>query len=387
MQFKYNTVNPNDPEYEKLEKYMDMAKDLVLSNSTEPITSNNNIQRFNLVPLYQHMQLDKVLQQALNVLYYVDRNMDTSRSRVHGGFTSPELDRISKKFSEKNIGLYVMIRITRNQIEYDMRPLLIRKEAEKFVIQDNSGITDRMIEKFDIVKNIDEQVDHDSVNIRMGDIKSNKWVIIRTFNGVHYDIMGTDKKTLFVNTALIDKLDRGPSERIRNYHSICVDKIMSFVKTPKEIILEKQITPLQGITNKVIRSVILFIDKKLEKSPSSLSELSTYVSGNDIEEIASKILIASFSSIGTKKISELSSTFLYSIDGVIKNFTRSIREGFAKSDMNEFMFKEKTKESLIIHIRKRMGEIVQLAADKVFDPKQDIYERVLVKKKLLNIEL
>lgn len=393
IQHRLNTTDPDTDEHLQIIQYLDIAKNTIINKIDDTkkkmVQCDTIMQRFGLIPMFQHLTLNDVMQRALNVLHYIDsRDRERNRNRhVHGGFSSPELKKIADKFREKKIGLYVMIRITTHQVEYDFSPLMNRKMAEKMTIPKENGINLDIIKKFDLIKNIDKQVDSDYTNTRMGDIKSNKWLIIRTLNGVHYDIMAINKNTLFVDLEFVNRLERGPSLRINNYQRICASQIMAHVKTPQEVLLEKHTTPLQNVSTRIQRGVIEHIDKKLKTLPKSLSELAEYISGSDIDEISSKILIGSYAEFGLEANKELSSTFLYNIDNIIRKFTRKIRESFAQSDMSEFMFKEKTKDALIVHIRKGLSVIIEEAAKKVFDPKQDIYAGLLIKKKLLKIEL
>ena len=94
-----------------------------------------------------------------------------------------------------------------------------------------------------------------------------------------------------------------------------------------------------------------------------------------------------YNTIGFETFPELSSTFLFNADYVIKGFVKSVKERLAKSNMNEFMFKEKTKKALTVHFRSQLTDIVKVSAEKAFDPRKDIYEKLMVKKSLLNIEL
>ena len=58
------------------------------------------------------------------------------------------------------------------------------------------------------------------------------------------------------------------------------------------------------------------------------------------------------------------STFLFNSDYIIKGFVKSVKERLAKSDINESIFKEKTKNALIVHIRTRLSDIVKVSAEK-----------------------
>jgi hypothetical protein len=169
---------------------------------------------------------------------------------------------------------------------------------------------------------------------------------------------------------------------------ICNKKLVPHLKPPQEVVLDLIVTPLQNIANKVIREMQLYVDEKLNEVPTTLKELFEIVGGTEIEDLTSRIIIKSYEDIDLSTGSpELSSTFLFNADYVIKGFVKSVKERFAKSDLNEIMFKEKTKNALVVHIRTSLSDIVKVSAEKAFDPRKDIYEKLIVKKSLLNIEL
>lgn len=386
MQYKLGTAKQNSEEYECISAMIEESINMVINRasiSKKKIAalSNFNLQRFGLVPVYQYMTPNEVIQKSLNVLFYVENKAIT------GGGSSEGLISISKKFNEKKIGLYVMMQVVKNQIEYNMNNIMSRKAVEKYNIPDNGGINNDIIEKFDNVRDIYKETDVDVQNLRLGDTKSDRWIIIRTLNGTHFDIMSASKSMLFVNTNLVDKIDRGPSLRINNYQRICILQLLPHIKDPRAVVIEDYKSPLRELSTNVQRAVLGYIDQKLRKTPSSLAELGEYISGDEIRDIISMYLIQAYSEMETEYTTELSSTFLYATDVIIKKFVRKIREKFAQSDMNEFMFREKTHNALIAHIHKNFKSIIEVASSKVFDPNKDIFDKIVTKKSLLKIEL
>lgn len=393
IQYKLDTLKASSKEYILALDSLEVAKTRILNNaSIDGKKKNPNkdavMQTFGLIPMWQHMDEKQVLQQALNLIRY-ENERPRNPGRMYGGYTPNKLKKMADMFREKKMGLFVIVAISSNQIEFDYRTLTHRKTVEKLVIPDNSGLNDNVLKKYDNIKDVTGDFkDPVFKNIRLGKTDSDKWLVIRTLNGTHYDIMGINKDNMFVNKAFVDKLDRGPSLLIDTYQLICNSKIVPHLKPPQEVVLDLTATPLQNIANKVIREMQLYFDEKLKDVPSNLKELFEIVGGTDIEDLTSRIIIQSYEDIDSSTGSpELSSTFLFNADYVIKGFVKSVKERFAKSDLTEFMFKEKTKNALIVHIRTRLSEIVKVSAEKAFDPRKDIYEKLMVKKSLLNIEL
>lgn len=393
IQHVLDTVDPSSKDYILALDSLESAKTTIINNvnikgKKTDVNKDARIQRCGLVVLWQHMDEQQVLQQALNLITYEDEK-PRNNGRMYGGYTPDKLTKMANLFSEKKMGLYVMVLISSNQIEFDYRTLVHRKTSDKLTITENSGLNDNVLKKYDNIKDITSDFkDPVYKNIRLGKIDSDKWMVIRTLNGTHYDIMGFGKDSIFVNGKFVDKLERGPSLLVDTYQKICSSKFVTHLHPPKETVLDIINTPLQNISNTVIRQISRYVDEKLNTVPSNLKELFEIVAGTEIEDITSRIIIESYEDIDKYSNSpELSSTFLYNADYVIKGFVKSVKERFSKSDLNEFMFKEKTKNALIVHIRTRLSDIIKISAEKAFDPRKDIYEKLMIKKSLLNIEL
>jgi hypothetical protein len=393
IQHQLDTLNVSSKEYVLALDSLEVAKTRILNNVTikeKKLIPNKGVvmQTFGLMPIWEHMDENQVLKQALNLILYKNER-PRNPGRMYGGYTPDKLKKMADMFREKKMGLFVMVVISSNQIEFDYRTLTHRKTVETLVIPDNSGLNDNVLKKFDNIKDVTSDFKEPVFkNIRLGKTDSDKWLVIRTLNGTHYDIMGIDNDNMFVNKEFVDKLDRGPSLLIDTYQLICNTKLVPHLKPPQEVVLDHTATPFQNIANKVIMKMQLYVDERLKEVPTNLKELFNIVGGTEIEDITSMIIIKSYEDIHSSTCSsELSSTFLFNADYVIKGFVKSVKERFAKSDLNEFMFKEKTKNALIVHIRTRLSDIVKVSAEKAFDPRKDIYEQLMVKKSLLNIEL
>lgn len=390
IQNKLNTTDPHSEEYVSILDSLDMVKTLIINSANvvgkKSVCDDARIQRYGLVPVYQYLDNNQVLEQALNLLRQDDEKSSASKIK-HGGYTPDKLKKMSDLFKEKKIGLYVIVNISSNQIEFDFKPLINRKASEKLQIGENSGLNKNIIFKYTNIKTIKGINEPDYKKLHLGDTESNRWLIIRTLNGTHYDIMSKEVDNIFVNRSFIKKLDRGPSLLVDTYQRISSNKIFSHCKIPREASLDLMTTPLQNMANKVIRQVSLYVDEKLNVAPVCLKEIFDIVSGSEIEDITSRIIIESYEDFSKDNNPELSSTFLYNADYVIKGFVKSVKERLSKSDLNEFMFKEKTKNSLVVHIRLSLINIIKVSAEKAFDPRKDIYEKLMVKKSLLNIEL
>ena len=394
IQRRIDDLRPESHEYAEVMSALDRAKTDVMRRvrvsdggvQREESEISARLQRFGLVPIFQHLPPDEIYRRVTSVVAEPHRHEHAPR-RGGGDVTERggALDLMATLFAEQGVGVYVMIRVTSTQIEYDFRPLIDKKVAVLYSTPTGCGVNASVIKKFEVIKNVSRGGGRDVQDIKMGNLEAKKWVVVRTINGVDYDVMargGTD--SVYVSRDTIEGLWRGASIRVANYQGVCATALAKHIKIPREVGKEK-VTPLQGVANQVRMDVMRYVDEKLAvEVPTSLRGLAEFISGGEIENITSKVLISSYTS---ESVREMLPTFLYSVDSVLKKFTRKIRESFAMSDMTEFMFVELVRGALVNHIRTKLADIVGGAASMVFDSNQDIYAVLYVKEKILKVEL
>jgi hypothetical protein len=341
------------------------------------------LQTFGLVPLYQGLTADEIIQKVLVMI--------ASFEYKGGGDDDVwrDLENMSSIFAEKKVGLYVMRQAVPTRIEYDVTALTSRKKLEGFKIGENAGLNGAVLEKFDVIKKLSDKgkkINTIGTDRKMGYVGADRWIVVRTLDNERYDVMGVAKKNLFVSRGLIDNMGR-VSGRVGRYGAISNGAVASFLRTPQEIVVESTRTPLVDIANGVRARVIAYMDDRINPPPSSLKELGEIVVSDDIADIVGEILITSYADFETSTERELASTWLYELNGIVKKFIRKLKETYVKSALTEFIFREKTESALVVHLRAELSRIVGSSVEKIFDPQQDIYERVLVKKNLLKVVL
>jgi hypothetical protein len=210
IQHQLDTLNVSSNEHVLALDSIEVAKTRILNNATinnKTLIPNEYaiMQTFGLMPMWQHLDEKQVLQHALNLIKYENERL-RNPGLMHGGYTPDKLKKMADMFREKKMGLFVVVSISSNQIEFDYRTLTHRKTVEKLVIPDNSGLNDNVQRKFDNIKDVTSNFEGPVFkNIRLGKTDSDKWLVIRTLNGTHYDIMGINKDKMFVNKAFVDK--------------------------------------------------------------------------------------------------------------------------------------------------------------------------------------
>lgn len=387
LQYALDNTDPNSRVYVKLLESLELAKNKALSPGDSDLGTGKYLQRFGLAALWRAKTKDQVLGIAL----YLIKSADEKRNprRMYGGglpeYGVDGLKKLSDIFREKRRGLYVMARISSNPVTFDLDPLIRRKVADTLKTSPGTGVTANVIKKFDNIKRMGQKFKPIFKDFKLGDTDARQWLVIRTLDGELFDILGFDMENAFVNSMYIDKMERGPSPLINNYQGLSNSILAKHIRETREVELS-EITPLHSVSAKVSHAIMDHVDKELKTPPTNMNDLYEIVSGDAIEEITSSIIIKSYEEFAGKDSAELSSTFLFNADYIITLFTKGIREDFAKSKINEFMFKEKTENALIIFIRTTLIKIIKNAAERSFDPQKDIYEKLLVKKILLNTD-
>lgn len=391
---QYKLDNTTDPkEIDIILNYLRNVKENLFSNIDldKSIKSNKhtiNLQRFGIIPLWQSLDNKSLLKKLLNIISFEDNNKIIKKG---GGYDTNNIKDISALCEEKKIGLFLMVSISENPVEFNFTSLINRREVDKYNIEPNNGLNNDILNKYNIIRTMQSNIKTPIFkNFKLGDIKSNKWVIIRTINGISYDIMGFVKKNILFTEKFINKIDRGSSNIISRYQYICSNKFMNYIKPSKPIVLESKTFDLSRISNKVNSSINKYIENQLKTIPKNLKELYGLINDDDIYNIVGEILIDSYKDIqdiDTKDNNELSSTFLINIDYIINIFLKSMQELLSKSKFNEYMFREKKTKDLIIYIKSEISIMIKKTCDKAFDSSKDLYENIRVKKNLLNTEL
>ena len=159
MQYKLDTVDPSSKEYILILDFLEMAKIKILSKLLDKqqvasdIKHNKPMQNFGLIAMWQHMDEKQVLQQALNLIRY-EHEHPRNPGRMYGGYTPHKLKNMSDIFKKKRLGLFIIVSISSNPVDFNFKSLIHRKTAEKYILPDFCGVNDIVLKKYDVIKNI-----------------------------------------------------------------------------------------------------------------------------------------------------------------------------------------------------------------------------------------
>ncbi len=323
-----------------------------------------HLQRFGVFPINQNMTFQHLFSRITNIVKY---------SGGGSGFgIFAELSTLLKK---KKIGLFVFANITGTPIIYDFRT--ITKIKHFCEIPKSQGVGLNTLRKFDFIKQLEQSKPRAEFK-KMGYESAEKWIIVRSISDGLFDLMSNSKTEMFVDKELVDKLVRGASPYLSQYHLEMEKKFK-----PQDLLvveIDKK-TPLKMIATSVTRALHSHIEKKIH-NVRSMRDLYALLNGQDVEEITSNILIKSYPFDYSEK---LAPTFIANIHYLFSGFVKSIMESIAKSQIKEIIFREKTKSALVVFLRKTLFTIIQNSAAKVFDPRRDIYEKLFIKETIVKL--
>ena len=218
---------------------------------------------------------------------------------------------------------------------------------------------------------------------KLGDTKSDSWLIIRTLDGLKFDIMAHNRRELYHSSYFIKKLQR-PSARIHMYQEKRNRELLKYVGEPKEIVLHEKYDEAHSISGMLKIKFEAYAEERLQENiPTNLLEYHTLFKNKDITKIVSQVLMDSF--LKYDHDLETMNTFVYLIDKLAQKTRREINEGFAKSPLTERNFTIYTRNALIVIIRKELHNIINTSISKNFGTNTDFYEMLFVKRALMSI--
>ena len=350
------------PEYEKYLFAIEKIKQGLFNKKI----LGSKMQLFNLIPVFQDITLSNVISKALNIEH------DTT-----------DIKHLSSLLSEKNKGLILFYEMIDLPVKYNLRGMTDKKAILDFNIDPNSGIDYNILKKYKTIILGEKNKPNISTKL-LGNTKSDSWLILRTLDGIKFDILANNRRKLYFPKHFIEKLQR-PSSRIYMYQKQKNKKLLNFIKTPQEIVLNEKYDEANAISGLLKILFEAYAEKQLQKKiPKTILEFHTLFSPRDIKNIISQVLVESLLDYEHKNI-ELTTTFINIIEDLSQKTIREINEGFAKSSINEDIFSNYTSSALVTIIRKELFDIVNLSISKNFGDNIDFYEMLFIKRALLNV--
>lgn len=367
----------NSPTTEVFKK-VDEAKAFILGGGVK--AEGTPMQRRGLIAVASNMTVDAVIKRVLNIMSAVHVR---DPNRMYGG--SEDLKKLDDFFREKKVGLVVMQYMADTEIRYEFNNIISMPVPAEFSSPDLSGLTARAVNWSHLIHASDNRRITTEIS-KLGKVESDRWVILRTVNRETFDIMGFAINDIYVNRAFVDLLD-APSTTVSSYQQICNNEFIKHVKPPKLIPENSEHKSTHLLRERLVQQMQVFIDDHLKSSKITRAGLFSMVSGRVVTSLTASILTETYKSENKKLPKELLSTYLRSTDNASRIFVKAIKERLAKSDITDMTFRERSGIDLTNYLRPKLYAIIKSAADKAFTAKSDMYQQLINKKYLLNVEL
>jgi len=355
-----------------------------LNVNNKHLTHNKGVmlQKFGLRPIINNISEEKIMERVLKKELVYDKN----NIHTYGGSVS-NYSKLDELFKLSKIGIFLIINITPDALEYKYSKITNNYNNYKV----NSGITSKQI--VDLTTNIklDKSNNIKKIDIRyikLGDVTSNKWVVLKTLDGVGFTLMGFDSIHVMVNKYLIDKMYRGPSLSIDNYnkyHSdILYNNIDDVVVIPVNDNNYNNIKILNNISNKISLTINNYILDQLSNNKiKSLKDIFNIIDSNEFDNICIDVLIKSYDI--SEESTQLYASFLLYSNKAIESFIKSSKDGIIKSNINQSIFSTKERSYINSFLYKKIKDIIDSSANKSFSISNNLFDNLSLKKSILNI--
>ena len=374
---KYMYSKISKSKNKKIADYIEQSKyKLFDNNKGDPVF--NILQRFNYTPFKQRLSVDELIKLSLNL------SLKKTNTKTGGGdaYDIKSLQKVSDIFLTKKIGVLVLVCIVNNPIEFNFSNLLNQKE-QKYT--DGMSVDSEMINFYNLIKQLKPKYPAILNNYTVGDIKSDKWMVVRTIDGDCYDILCNNYcSDIFVNKNEVDKIMRGPSELINIYQKQQSELLISFLHDPINLDIKKHNNPSAGIKNNVFNTLLTYYENNITSTDLTLYNLNNIVLSKDINNIILNVLLSSFMTLDVDYIPLDTVSFIYILDKLVYSYSNEIRDGYIKEEFNEKIFEKFNGINLFNIVMKKLRLYITNVTDKFFNADDDIFYNILLQNKLLN---
>lgn len=355
-------------------KYTTISK-IEVENKLYSHSTRLNIQRYNLYPLHQGLQERNVI----DIFFHMKNNFmkggaESKTVTVDG--VRNKLDALHTIALERKCGVFLIIRVNTKPVSYDFSSALTMK------IVNNAGVSNESIGNNTFIKqNVSGYSNILNANIKLGYPNASRWLIIRTVNNSTYDIYSDIKQNIIHNRSIIDKIERGSSLLIDTYNKVNAYKYAAFIKPPIPIIVDNVSVKYTNTMKSVILSLKTEIERKIDSGMNNLNELYEAITGVWINQYIQEILLNEVKANGEIITSSvLSDTFKLS-----SSILKFIDEDVARLDIDKDIFTNSTMQYIINFAKKSISIIITKSVEKAMPPNSNIYEKIYIRKSLLNI--
>lgn len=363
--------------------------------------------------IYEEPEIAKIKPvQNLSHRYFglVPNNVFKPLSLLFPNYTASSIDTLLNEVSTKeNIAIIYMKKFTAQPIEFSIWKLTRVEDSAEYIQKEaarNGGLSPQLIDRMKVINYIDPPEKSKKWNLSEYTLYGNQdaefFFILDSFNNTTFRFLRpwTSANPKVPRSHLIGLLNYmgiikgNKTDRIAIYNELQESVITEHMFLRQPIDVEELVADVQAEMDapKLKQDLVTMLMKKI-KAPKNWSDLGTVIhDSNVIDEFADGLIklypVHFKDSITLDKrvqfpFSETLSTFLVELNNVRRSFGRALHDKYVRTpkDMQITAFKNKDNINLFF------ARLLREALDEVITNKSNVYSSLLMKNKILTIEL
>jgi hypothetical protein len=395
---------------------IELVKDYILidinkksQNNVSLFQSNANLKTFGLT-INEESELLKVI---------IKKNFNNDKQSDYS--TKSSLEKLAK---QQDICVVIINRVIKNPIEFNLWKLIDKKKAQPYLQSNDMGITQKTIEQFNTIvfKKIDSGKKWDFSIESYGSIDSETFFILENLNNKFYRVLSLYDSTVFTKEKTISKYkipefinyvkNKGIlpiNTRITEYNLIQEKNILKNLFLSIKFDIDEIKLNSQIIESNILRNII---SSNLEKEFNKIfkkefndgakiktnKDIADLIHNNKFIDIFNSIIVEQYDKFQfaqTNKtnentnpfaFSETLNTFLTVLFDMNTDFRRLIHDFYIKIKIDSKLLTESNiiKQKKIHEI---FMELIDSVLKKIISDKRNIYQELIYKNNLLNLNL
>jgi hypothetical protein len=357
------------------------------------LASNPPIKKFGLIPITDSLPLKELLKIILI----------GSKKTIPSG---TNLSAISKSL---DVGFIVLTRVTYTPIEYNIRPIIIKSVAEKYIQPDTFGPTAKSVDRFKTIRAADHQKKW-TYDTTVHNPKAETFYVVETLDNelyrcLHNQLNSTIYSLHSIAVQPLIEYSKNPTAptRAANYNNVAIKKSIPvmFLNRQRDLDSYPEIAesvPIHLVKQKISTECNKLVDQIIQKdfrgNIKSTADINVLIHDTRLSDLFYKIVLASYKttvsvddlqkhSAGDFSFSELLSTFMASIDISTGKFMKELHDSYGRIPLDAKVFNMPTDQRMDV-IRSRISDVIEAAINLTLKHDANVYSELYLKYMLLN---
>jgi len=380
--------------YDMLERAKDSAIVDKKYKQKQNLPNMAPLQRFGIVAACSSSRIDYIYK-----LYFGERCSECS------------LENFLNRAKSSRLNVLTITNISKSPVEYDIARLIDKDTAQDYIFNSEYGVNDKIMERFENIRELSscEKEMGYKINQHVSSIGA-QWIVLQSIG--YSKIEKTKKlwsamtnkciaisqsefkptlKKLLLPNSLIQKILRGPSQRIQSYQKPKNDKLMSMFVKPlnneQEVKIDKK-SLINNLIHRITNRILLYVDESLTPLPTTQQKLEEAIMDPMFTEIMNIEMLQSYSITGVDiklPTYELVGSFISDVDNnIIVQFSRNLKNNMIEMGPSAKLFREYSGENLKTRLYNIFIEIIKKSIISTIKSKVNVYEMLLIKNNMLN---